>query len=97
MFLLVTDAKYLGNYRIEIKFNNGQQGIADLTDSLEGHVFEPLKNTSLFSQLSVDKELETIIWPNGADLAPEYLYFKSFQNVPELQDQFRKWGYIYNH
>ncbi|MBL4911207.1 MAG: DUF2442 domain-containing protein [Alteromonadaceae bacterium] len=36
-------------------------------------MFEPLKNISVFSKVAVDPELETVVWPNGADLAPEYL------------------------
>ena len=93
MFLHVSDAKYIKDYKINIIFNNGRKGIVDLADSLDGPVFEPLKNTSLFSQVYVDKELETITWPNGADLAPEYLFFKTFQHEPELQAQFKEWGY----
>jgi hypothetical protein len=37
-------------------------------------MFEPLKDPDLFLQAKVDPELETVIWPNGADLAPEFLY-----------------------
>jgi hypothetical protein len=37
-------------------------------------VFEPLKDLTLFSQAKLDKELATVVWPNGADLAPEFLY-----------------------
>ena len=93
MFLHVSDATYIEDFKINIVFNNGRKGVVDLTDSLYGPVFEPLKNATLFSQVFVHKDLETISWPNGADLAPEYLYFKAFQNEPELQEQFKKWGY----
>ena len=74
MFLHVTEAGYLEDYKVEVSFNDGRKGVADLSETLKGPVFEPLKDMSVFSQLRVDEELETIIWPNGADLAPEYLY-----------------------
>jgi hypothetical protein len=57
-------------------------------------MFEPLKDQSAFSCLVVDKELDTIAWSNGADLAPEYIYFQAFKHEPELQEQFRQWGYL---
>ncbi|MGZ8191273.1 MAG: DUF2442 domain-containing protein [Methylococcaceae bacterium] len=94
MFLHITDAKYLENYKVEVSFNNGRKGIADLTDALKGAMFEPLKNKLVFSSLVVDKELDTIVWSNGADLAPEYIYFQAFKNDPELQQQFKQWGYL---
>lgn len=94
MFLHVTEAKYLGGYKVAVSFNDGRTGVADLSAALKGTVFEPLKDISVFSQLRVDDELETIVWPNGADLAPEYIYFQTFRDNPDLQAQFRKWGYV---
>jgi len=93
MFLHITNARYLEDYKVEVSFNNGRKGIADLADALKGAMFEPLKNKSAFSRLVVDKELDTIVWPNGADLAPEYIYFQAFKKEPELQSQFKQWGY----
>ena len=94
MFLHVTEAKYCEGYKVEVTFNDGRKGIADFEDALSGKVFEPLKDVRLFSQLKVDKELDTIVWPNGVDLAPEYIYFLAFRDIRELQAQFREWGYI---
>jgi hypothetical protein len=94
MFLHVKDAKYLEDYMVEVTFNDGRKGAADLSDALQGPIFEQLKDKKLFSQMKVDEELETISWPGGADLAPEYIYFKAFKNDSELQDKFREWGYI---
>ena len=94
MFLHVTNAKYLEDYKVEVLFNNGRKGVADLTDALKGTMFESLKNKSVFASFIVDEELDTIVWSNGADLAPEYIYFQAFKNEPELQQQFKRWGYL---
>jgi len=94
MFLHVTSAKYLEDYKVQVSFNNGREGIADLSSALKGKIFEPLKNKTEFSSLVVDKELDTIVWPNGADLAPEFIFFQAFKNESELQPQFKEWGYV---
>ena len=94
MFLHVTNARYVEGYKVQVSFNNGREGVADLASILKGPVFELLKNKSKFSAFIVDEELETLVWPNGADVAPEYIYFQAFKNDPELQSQFKQWGYI---
>ncbi len=76
------------------KSYNGKKGIADLAEALKGPVFEPLKNAQAFSRFKVDAELKTIAWENGADLAPEYIYFQTFKNEASLQTQFKEWGYV---
>lgn len=67
-------AEYAGGYRIKVTFEDGTEGVLDLKDELWGEVFEPLKDVSKFREFRVDPELRTIVWPTGADLAPEYLY-----------------------
>jgi hypothetical protein len=74
MILHVKEAKYLHDYVIWLRFNDGAEGEIDLERELEGEMFAPLKDRSAFQQFSVDPELETITWANGADLAPEFLY-----------------------
>ncbi len=70
------EAKYQGDYRVWLKFTDGVEGEVDLESELWGEVFQPLKDKARFAELSLDKELETIVWPNGADFAPEFLYQK---------------------
>lgn len=74
MILHVKKAKYIHDYIIWIQFNNGVEGKIDLSNELEGEVFGPLKNKKRFKSFKVDPILETIVWKNGADLAPEFLY-----------------------
>jgi hypothetical protein len=94
MFIFVEEAKYLEDYKIELKFNDGKKGVADLESELYGIMFESLKDKSIFSKVKVDEDLETITWENGADLAPEFLYYKSFQDDKTLESQFKQWGYV---
>ena len=76
--LHIKSVKHISDYKLWLSFDDGSSGEVDLLNSLNGPVFEPLKDIKVFSKVSVDPELETIIWPNGADLAPEYL--KALQN-----------------
>lgn len=92
MFLHVTSVKYLKDYKLELQFNDGSAGIVDLEDELYGEIFEPLQDTKFFQKVFLTDR--TIEWPNGADIAPEYLYFLSFKGNLELESKFKKWGYI---
>lgn len=74
MILHVCEARYLHDYVIWLRFNNGAEGEIDLESELEGEVFGPLKDIDVFKSFRVDPELETIVWENGADLAPEFLH-----------------------
>ncbi len=70
----VLDARHAGRYRVWLRFDDGLSGEIDLEDELWGPVFDPLKDVAEFSQLRADPDLETVVWPNGADFAPEFLY-----------------------
>jgi hypothetical protein len=74
MFVHVVDAKYVSEYTIWVKFDIGDEGEVDLTDLLWGEIFEPLKEKDRFKKFIVDHEAGTIVWENGADIAPESLY-----------------------
>ncbi len=74
MILHVTEVKYLHDYMIWVRFNDGAAGEVDLLRELEGEVFGPLKDTALFKTAKVDPLMQTVVWDNGADLAPEFLY-----------------------
>lgn len=94
MFLHISEARHLRDFEVEVTFNDGRRGVADLRGSLKGKVFEPLRDVKVFAQLRVDPELDTIVWPNGADFAPEFIYFQAFKNEPDLQERFKSWGYV---
>lgn len=70
----VVEVRPMEGYRLWLRFHDGKDGIVDLSGELWGPMFEPLKDRELFAQAAIDTELETITWPNGADLAPEFLY-----------------------
>lgn len=70
----VIEVKPLPQSCLWLRFHDGLEGSVDLSGELWGPMFEPLKNPDYFQQVKVDPELETVVWPNGADLAPEFLY-----------------------
>jgi len=72
--LHVKSARHISGHRLWVSFDNGASGEVDLAGQLKGVVFEPLRDPEFFARVSVDPELETVVWPNGADLAPEFLF-----------------------
>ena len=74
MLSKLKEAKYQGDYRVWLKFADGVEGEVDLEKELWGEVFQPLKDKARFAELSVNEDIDTLVWPNGADFAPEFLY-----------------------
>jgi hypothetical protein len=72
VFLEVSKAKYIGEYKINLAFNKKDSMVVDLSEQLEGEIFIPLKDLSFFKLFSI--HYNTIEWSNGADFAPEFLY-----------------------
>lgn len=71
----IVAVRILPNYKVELTFEDGIVGKVDVRGLLAfDGVFAPLANESFFSQVRVDTELGTIVWPNGADLDPDVLY-----------------------
>jgi hypothetical protein len=69
----IIEARYVRDYTVHVRFADGAEGDVDLSAELYGPIFEPLKEIEVFKQFSVHPELYTLVWPNGADLAPEFL------------------------
>lgn len=71
----VIEVKPMPGYRLFLRFEDGAEGSICLTDLVpfEG-VFEPLRDPAEFNRVSVNSELGSVEWPNGADLDPDVLY-----------------------
>ncbi|HLP45418.1 MAG TPA: DUF2442 domain-containing protein [Candidatus Deferrimicrobium sp.] len=84
MLLFVKEAKHLHDYVLWLRFDNGAEGEIDLKDELVGEIFGPLKNLENFKSFTVDPEIETVVWENGADLAPEFLFenMNPYESLP---------------
>jgi hypothetical protein len=70
----VVEVRYVRDYIVWLRFQDGTSGEVDISLSFKGPVFEPLRDLDFFKRVQVDPEIGTIVWPNGADVAPETLY-----------------------
>jgi len=68
----VVRAEHKGRYSIYLVFSDGRQATVDFEKWLDGPVFEPLKDEAYFQRFFL--EGGTVVWPNGADIAPETLH-----------------------
>ena len=73
MYYHVLEARYVGGHVVWVRFRDGTTGEIDLAPALNGPVFEPLRDPQYFRKFSVHPEFHTLVWPNGADVAPEFL------------------------
>ena len=73
MFPRVTAVRHVSDYVLHLSFADGASGEVDLADELDAGVFLPLRDPAVFRQGRLDPATHTVVWPTGADFAPEFL------------------------
>jgi Protein of unknown function (DUF2442) len=71
----IFEVEVVGEHRLRLAFDDGVSGELDASAWDWRGVFEPLSDPAFFARVELDRELGTISWPNGADVAPETLHF----------------------
>lgn len=95
MLIKIEEARYLSNYNISVKFNDGRAGTIDirlLSHEQPAAAFARLADEDFVRGFRL--EYGTLCWPGDLDVAPEYVYFMAFRDDPALRDQFVSWGYL---
>lgn len=69
------EIKVLEDYKLWIKFENGEKKIFDMEKYVNEKFYQRLKNRNYFEKVKVVDN--TIEWENGEDVAPENLYYDS--------------------
>lgn len=70
----VRNATYLSGYKLLLTFEDGSIRRVDLAPHLDGEIFEPLKDIRYFATVQVNSDIDTIVWDNGADMSPDFLF-----------------------
>ncbi len=73
MVLRILRAEHCGDFLLRLTFSDGTQKTVDVSPLLFGRIFEPLRDPLRFAEVALDPVCGTVVWPNGADLAPEAL------------------------
>jgi hypothetical protein len=68
----VAAVRHVRGHVLWLRFSDGVEGEIDLADGLDGELFAPLRDPAIFARATL--EHGTVVWPNGADWAPETLY-----------------------
>jgi len=79
----VQDFQIVKPYTLRVTFDDGSEQVIDFQSVLAGELFGPLRDLQLFNQVMVDPEVHTLVWPNGADFAPEALLELEAETITE--------------
>jgi hypothetical protein len=70
----VKNVQYVSGHRLLLTFEDASVRLADLAPHLDGEIFEPLRDLEYFKRVRLNEELDTVVWDNGADFSPDFLY-----------------------
>lgn len=70
----ITKVKYEAGHRLLLTFEDGSLRRVDLAEHLDGEMFEPLREIDLFRTAHLSADIDTVVWANGADMSPDFLY-----------------------
>lgn len=61
-------------YTLRIRFDDHTEQTIDFSPVLAGELFGALNDLTIFNQVRIDPEVNTLVWPNGADFDPATLH-----------------------
>ena len=70
----VVNLEIVGPYTLRVEFDDKTSQTIDFRPVLVGEMYGPLQDEKLFSQVEIDPEVHTLVWPNGADFDPATLH-----------------------
>lgn len=70
----VCAVEVVGPYMLRVQFTDSLERVINLRPVLAGELYGPLLDPQLFNQVSIDPEVKTLVWPNGADFDPATLH-----------------------
>ncbi len=80
----------VGLHTLEIVFENNTHKTINLAPVLYGEMYWPLKDPDFFKHVKLDDEVQTLVWPNGADFDPSIPYCWE-QHEEELSCRAKEW------
>ena len=78
-------------YTLRVTFDDKTTQVIDFSFILEGELYGPLRDISLFNQVQIDSEVQTLVWPNGADFDPATLHDWP-EHLESLKALARRWA-----
>ena len=87
----VSSFQKIAPFTLNIQFDDGTSQDIDFRPVLEGELYGPLQDPTLFAQVRIDPEIHTLVWPNGADFDPAILHNWP-ESGPALKALAARWG-----
>jgi hypothetical protein len=79
-------------YTLRVTFDDTTTQVIDFSPILEGELYSPLRDVAFFNQVQLDPEVQTLVWPNGADFDPATLHDwpEHLENLKALAHQWAR-------
>jgi hypothetical protein len=75
MLIDIIEVKPLSSYKLYLRFEDGRSGEVDVSKIVPFKgVFAKLEDKDYFATVTVNPDIGTICWENGADISPSTLY-----------------------
>jgi hypothetical protein len=87
----VTSVQLLGGYRLRVGFDDQSIREIDLEPVLKGEIYGPLRDPARFASVAIDPEVQTLVWPSGADFDPAILHDWP-KHEPAMRDLAKTWS-----
>jgi hypothetical protein len=82
-----------GPYTLRVRFDDESEQVINFRPVLSGSLYRPLRDQSEFEQVRIDREVHTLVWPNGSDFDPTTLHdWPTYE--AELIERAAQWEFL---